>query len=116
MSNDARPSARSAPSAFWSILAIFLVSFLALAGAMATALIAREGAVRVAVFANSAAWAEVEAAGLPVVKLALGGLLIVVDASGAPSGLERLRAGLPFLLDARLIPGCAADLPPEERS
>lgn len=88
------------------ILAVFVVSLLALVATVGVAVLAHVGTTRVAVFATSDAWKEVEATGLPVVKLALGGLLIVVDGVGAPAALNRLRAGTPFLLDASLIPGC----------
>lgn len=85
---------------------IFLFSLLALAGTLSAALVAHAGATRVAVFASSQAWKDVTAAGLPVVRLTLGGLLIVVDGAAAPAALARLRQGSLFLLDASLIPGC----------
>lgn len=90
------------------ILAIFVVSFLALGATLGAAVLAHVGATRVAVFASSETWARIEETGLPVVRLALGGLLIVVDGAGAPEALVRLRAGSAFVLDATMIPGCAA--------
>lgn len=88
------------------IFAVFAVSLLALAASLGLALLAHAGSTRVAVFASSEAWAEVERTGLPIVQLALGGMLIVLDGAGAPDALARLRAGNLFLLDASRIPGC----------
>ncbi|NBZ88977.1 hypothetical protein [Stagnihabitans tardus] len=88
------------------ILAVFVVSLMALGATVGVAVLAHEGTRRVAVFATSETWLAVRESGLPVVKLALGGMLIVVDGVAAPEALERLRAGTPFLLDASLIPGC----------
>jgi hypothetical protein len=88
------------------VLAILLVSLLSLGATIGVALLAREGTTRVALFATSDAWVRVEQTGLPVVRLALGGMLIVVDGTGAPDALARLRSGSPLLLDASLVPGC----------
>ena len=88
------------------ILAVFIVSLVALGATVGVAVLAHEGSRRVAVFATSDTWIAVKDSGLPVVRLALGGMLIVVDGVAAPEALERLRAGTPFLLDASLIPGC----------
>lgn len=90
------------------ILSIFLVGLLALAATLGAALLAREGQARVAMVATSAAWARVEALGLPIVRLAAGGILIVIDGTGSPDALARLRAGSSLLLDASLVPGCDA--------
>lgn len=102
---------KASSSPLLSILVIFAVSLLSLAATLSAALIAHDGARRVALFATSEAWARVEATGLPVVRLVMGGLIIVVDGTGAPQGLARLRAGTPFLIDASLLPGCDPDLP-----
>jgi hypothetical protein len=88
------------------VLAIFLVSLLSLGATIGVALLAHEGTTRVALFATSEAWNRVQATGLPVVRLAMGGMLIIVDGAGAPDALARLRSGSPLLLDASLVPGC----------
>jgi hypothetical protein len=88
------------------IFAVFFVSFVALAATMGVAALAHAGSTRVALIASSDGWKRVESSGLPIVRLALGGLLIVVDGAGAPDAMARLRAGSLFLLDASLIPGC----------
>ncbi len=85
---------------------LLLLALMALGATLSVALSAHEGQTRVALFATPSAWAAVDAAGLPVVRLAMGGLLIVVDGAGAPRGLAQLRAGALLLLDATRIPGC----------
>lgn len=88
------------------VFAVFAVSFFALVATMGVAVLAHAGSTRVALFASSEAWQRIESTGLPVVRLTLGGLLIVVDGAGAPDALARLRAGSLFLMDASRIPGC----------
>lgn len=100
---------KSRPLFLTDILLPALVAVIALAGSLALGLLAPPGATRVAVLAlpgASAPWAAINRSGLPVVQMLLGGVLVVVDGSGAPGQMALLRGAPVVLLDAKLVPGC----------
>ena len=92
------------------LLMPLLVAAFGLFGSLGMALMAQPGVLRVAVLALpgfAAPWAAIDRSGLPVVRVLLGGLLVVVDGSRAPAGMAMLRAAPVVLLDAALVPGCS---------
>ena len=82
---------------------------LSLCLSLASGFVAGPQATRVAVLmwpGSAGSWVAIDRAGLPVVPLLLGGMLVVVDGSKAPERLVMLRAALLTLLEASRVPGC----------
>lgn len=107
------------PSRLAAIALPTLVALIGLSGSLATGLLAPPDASRVALLALpgfAQPWAVIDRLGLPVVRVLLGGRLIVVDGGKSPVQMGLLRGEHLILLNAGLVPGCSAvDQPLSER-
>lgn len=110
-SNDSR-------KLIYMVLPVLVAAF-GLFFSLSVALVAQPGTTRVAVLVPPgfvAPWIAINRSGLPVVRVLLGGLLVVVDGSKAPAALSILRFAPIVLLDAAKVPGCTDPVANTERA